>query len=80
MSMPRLPEWLPAERLAAIFAVTPATLELYWQRATLGSTVAANGQRLFDTAEAATLFRRRGAAPAPVVEGSLGRLGEIALG
>ena len=73
-------QWLSAERLAAVFAVTPSTLELYRQRATLGSTVDGQGQRLFDAAAVATLFRRRGAAPAPVAEGSLGRLGEIALG
>jgi hypothetical protein len=81
MSMPASPgTWLSAAQIAGSFAVSPATLELYRLRSSLGCQVDRAGQVLFDAAEVATLFRRRGAPPPPAAVGSLGRLGEVALG
>jgi hypothetical protein len=73
-------QWSSAEQLSATFAVTPATLELYRLRATLASTVDGRGQRVFDAAAVATLFRRRSAPLPQLPDGSFGRLGEISLG
>ena len=80
MSSAAAAHWLLAEDVSAVFAVAPATLELYSLRGALPSFVDDRGGRRYDPQAVAAIFRRRGEFVTAPALGSFGVLGSISLG